>query len=106
MPVEIVALGRPEMTIEWEDGHRTVLPARELRLRCRCAMCVEEMTGAKLLDPSSVAGDVRVTGVELLGQYAIGVRFSDGHATGIYRFADLRAECPCEGCVAARVKRQ
>lgn len=106
MPVEIIALHRPDVTIVWEDEHRSVWPARELRLRCRCAMCIEEMTGARLLDPARVPDDITVLGMELLGQYAIGIRFSDQHGTGIYRFRDLREDCPCEGCVAGRSKRQ
>jgi ATP-binding protein involved in chromosome partitioning len=105
MPVEIVALNRPEMTITWEDGHTSVWPARDLRLRCRCAMCIEEMTGQKILDPANVPEDVRVADVQLMGQYAIVIAFSDGHATGIYRFRDLREECPCEACQAARSSR-
>jgi len=32
MPLEIVGLDRPEITFEWEDGHRTVYRARDLQL--------------------------------------------------------------------------
>jgi DUF971 family protein len=31
--------------------------------------------------------------MDLAGNYGIHVAFSDGHDTGIYRFADLRARC-------------
>ena len=33
---------------------------------------------------------VDVTGIELVGRYALSFAFSDGHATGIYRFDHLR----------------
>ena len=59
MPVEIVGLLRSTVSITWEDEHRTVYPARELRLRCRCASCIEEMTGRQLLDPDKVPENVR-----------------------------------------------
>jgi DUF971 family protein len=40
--------------------------------------------------------------MELLGQYAVSIEWSDGHTTGIYNFRDLRANCPCETCTAGR----
>jgi ATP-binding protein involved in chromosome partitioning len=105
LPLEIVGLNRPEIDFLWEDEHRSVYPARELRLRCRCAMCIEEGTGVPLLDPTSVPADVVARGIELVGQYAIAVRWSDGHTTGIYNFRDLRANCPCAACTSERATR-
>jgi len=95
MPLEIVGLLRSTITITWEDEHQTVYPARDLRLACRCAMCIEEMTGRPLLDPKTVTDSVRARAIRLIGQYAIQIDWSDGHSTGIYNFRDLRANCPC-----------
>lgn len=102
LPQEIIGLGRPEITLVWEDEHRTVYRARDLRLRCRCAHCVEETSGAPLLDPATVPPDVVARHIELVGQYAIHIRWSDGHDTGIYSFRSLRENCPCATCQAAR----
>jgi ATP-binding protein involved in chromosome partitioning len=102
MPLEIVGLRRPEIAFAWEDGHTSVYPARELRLRCRCASCIEEMTGRRLLDPGSVPADVVAEEITLVGQYAIGVRWSDGHGSGIFNFRELREGCPCAECAAKR----
>ena len=102
MPTEIVGLLRSTVTLTWEDGHTTAYPARDLRLRCRCASCIEEMTGRPLLDPKTVPAQIRARSIRLVGQYAISVEWSDGHSTGIYNFRDLRANCPCEACAAAR----
>jgi ATP-binding protein involved in chromosome partitioning len=101
-PTEIVGLLRSTITIHWDDDHTTVYPARELRLRCRCAMCIEEMTGQPLLDPKTVAENVRARGIRVVGNYAISIDWSDGHTTGIYNFRDLRANCPCDDCAKAR----
>lgn len=90
------------LLIEWDQlGHQGFYPARTLRLACPCAGCVEEMTGRPLLDPESVRDDVRPVQVSLVGTYGIRVAWSDGHGTGIYTFARLRAECPCPRCRGA-----
>jgi len=51
---------------------------------------VDEFTGAALLDPKTVAEDLTQSGVELVGNYALSVTFSDGHRTGIFTWAALR----------------
>jgi ATP-binding protein involved in chromosome partitioning len=102
MPLEIIGLKKSEIEIVWEDEHRTSYPARELRLACRCAGCIEEMTGRPLLQADSVAPDVVAEQINLVGQYAIGIVWSDGHQTGIYNFRDLRENCNCEECAKKR----
>jgi ATP-binding protein involved in chromosome partitioning len=102
VPEEIVGLLRSTITFTWPDGHKTTYPARALRLRCRCAACVEEMSGAPLLDEASVPATVRAQRIEMMGQYAIQIGWTDGHDTGIYNFRDLRANCPCAECLARR----
>jgi ATP-binding protein involved in chromosome partitioning len=102
MPDEIVGLLRSKITLKWRDGHESAYPARLLRLSCRCAGCIEEMSGAPLLDPTSVPESVRAKSIDLVGQYAIQIGWSDNHDTGIYNFRDLRRNCPCTVCAAIR----
>jgi len=102
MPYEIVGLLRSTISFDWPDGHKTVYPARELRLRCRCAACIEEMSGRPLLDAATVSENVRAQRIDLVGQYAIQIGWTDGHDSGIYNFRDLRANCPCATCTAER----
>ena len=89
MPLEIVGLGQAEVRIVWEDGAEDVWTARALRQRCTCAYCQSEATGERLLDPASVPADLTVKNMHLVGNYGLGVEFSDGHGTGIYRFREL-----------------
>ena len=103
-PVEIIALMRPTFTFVWADEHESVYSARDLRLRCKCAMCVEEMTGRPLLDPASVPEGVCATALKTVGNYGVSVAWSDGHSTGIYNWRDLRAGCPCISCVRIRAR--
>src|SRR5215470_237163 len=98
LPIEIVGLGRDDVRIVWDEDHESSYRARDLRLRCRCAQCVEEMTGRPLLDPATVPADIRVLAMELVGRYGVAIRFSDGHGTGIYRFDDLLRRCDCLVC--------
>ena len=39
--------------------------------------------------------------VEIVGNYALGMFWTDGHDTGIYSFHRLRDMCPCRVCKPA-----
>jgi DUF971 family protein len=85
-----------ELAITWSDHHRSVYPAKYLRENCRCAVCIDEMTGRKLLDPSTIPQDIKPLKISYVGRYAIHIQWSDGHSTGIYSFDQLRQLCPCD----------
>ena len=75
--------------LEWDNGETTTLSAVELRSLCPCAACVDELTGVRRQDPATVPPNLVHEDVRLVGNYAITVRFSDGHATGIYPYPML-----------------
>ena len=83
--------GGAGMKLTWPDGRVSDLSAAFLRRNCRCATCVHELTGEKLLDPASVPDDLTITNAQILGHYALSFVFSDGHSTGIYTWEWLRA---------------
>jgi DUF971 family protein len=89
-PLRIAPFPNGELGIVWEDGHESYYPGRELRCACACAGCVDEGSGRKVLRDESVSAGVRPLEVHPVGQYAIAIRWSDGHDTGIYTFARLR----------------
>ncbi len=78
------------LRIQWKDGAATEHSARSLRIACPCASCIEEGTGRRLLDPASVAQNILLLSVELVGRYALTFVWSDGHKTGIFSFTLLR----------------
>lgn len=80
-----------KMKIEWNDGSVQFISYLDLREKCPCAVCVDEMTGRQVLIRTDLSPDVKPLGVEGIGNYAISVRWSDGHSTGIYHFDRLRA---------------
>ena len=95
MPAEIGRANQHDVRIRWQDGHESLYPARELRLACPCAGCVDEVSGERRVSAAMVPQDVKPLGIQLVGNYAITIQWSDGHATGIYAFEKLRKMCPC-----------
>jgi ATP-binding protein involved in chromosome partitioning len=94
MPAEIIGLGKPEVRFVWDEGDEDLWTARDLRIMCTCAHCQSEATGERILDPASIPADIIVTDMALVGNYGVGIHFSDGHTTGIYRFRELREANP------------
>lgn len=76
--------------ITWNDGLVHDYAARDLRLACPCASCVDEGTGRPLLDPRTVADGILLFGAELVGRYGLSFFWSDGHKTGIFHWRRLR----------------
>jgi ATP-binding protein involved in chromosome partitioning len=101
-PENVAFSPKGELIIRWPDGHNSVHTPFHLRTNCRCAVCVDENSGRKTLDDSSVPLDIQMQGVNPVGRYAIAIGFSDGHNTGIYTFKRLRQLCECEECSAGR----
>ena len=77
-----ITLDTTSVTIMWKDGHRSVYSARQLRLVCPCAQCVEEWTGNALLQPSSVKEGIYAVDHMPIGSYAVQFLWSDAHYTG------------------------
>jgi DUF971 family protein len=84
------------LLVTWSDGHESDYSYRYLRGYCPCAAC-QGHDGMEVVYKPPVS-PVDLDGIELVGNYAVTLRFSDRHATGIYRFAFLREICPCPLC--------
>lgn len=76
--------------LHWRDGRSERVPNRTLRLACGCALCVDEMSRAPVLDPATVPEDIQALELWTIGNYALGVSWSDGHATGYFPFQTIR----------------
>ncbi len=90
VPVEIKQSGVRELRIAWSDGQVHDFDVVELRRSCRCANCVDELTGAQILHPTQVGEDVRPQTIRQVGNYAFQVNWTDGHTSGIFTFDYLR----------------
>jgi len=92
MPLELQGLNKDRVTFVWSEEKNDIWPARALRLRCTCAFCKSEDTGERLIVDAEIPEDIVVTDMHLVGNYGVCISFSDGHSTGIYRFADLESQ--------------
>jgi len=79
--------------VTWPDGREQDIDPATLRRQCRCAHCVEEMSGKPILDPSTVSEDIYPEHIQPMGHYAVSISWSDGHASSIYPYKML-AELP------------
>jgi len=88
------------LTVEWADGStsyfsiallRRMSPSAEAR-ELRAEMAKNPLT--VLPAGSADSGPLTALSAELVGNYAIRIRFSDGHATGIYSWDYLRSLDP------------
>lgn len=99
IPLELKQVAGDRLGIRWVDGHESSYRVRNIRLACRCANCVDEWTKAPLLKPETIPQDIRPEHIESVGRYALKIRWSDGHDTGIFTFEQLRAQCECTQCL-------
>ncbi|MGH9711149.1 MAG: gamma-butyrobetaine hydroxylase-like domain-containing protein [Candidatus Acidiferrales bacterium] len=93
--------------ITWSDAHTSHYDFAYLREHCPCATCKEadekKSSVAETISSSSPAlplfkPKVTARAAAAVGNYAIQIEFTDGHATGIYSFGHFREICPCESC--------
>ncbi|KAA8497959.1 Fe-S cluster assembly factor [Porphyridium purpureum] len=68
-------------------GPLGVSPAH-LRRQCRCALCVDEMTGRKVLRDADISESVRPQEMRPVGNYAIEIIWSDQHPS-LYPYEKL-----------------
>jgi DUF971 family protein len=94
-PIAIrVDLKTNRLEIDWEDGVTSRYDGGYLRFICPCAGCRGHGPGQVPEPEWAHCKDVRMTGAEGVGTYAMRLHLSDGHASGIYAFDYLRAHDP------------
>lgn len=79
------------LEITWADGAAHRLSYFDLRCACPCAVCIDEITGAQLLRRENVSPAVAPADIGLVGNYALRISWTDGHASGLYTWERLRA---------------
>ena len=67
------------ISLQFPGQESTVIPSVMLRQQCRCAHCIDELSGQPLLDPNSIDENIHVTAISRVGRYAVMIDWSDGH---------------------------
>ncbi len=73
-----------------------MLPPAELRRDCKCAACVEELSGKQILQPEDVPDSVKPLNMAPTGNYALSVDWSDGHKS-LYPYRQIKTLLESKG---------
>ena len=84
-----VSFDAAHIRLQFNDGRQVLLDNRQARLACQCAVCINEMTGKKVLNPAKIRLDIAPKEIIPLGNYAVGISWNDGHSSGIYPYTLL-----------------
>lgn len=90
-PSEIKIESQTRMIIKWNDSTVATIPLVKLRKFCPCAVCnAEREKQSKSYISLFDSNQIRISKINSIGKYAIGIVWGDGHNTGIYEFAFLK----------------
>ena len=67
----------------------TYISSATIRRACKCAACVDEMTGKQRLQPETVPETIIPTNISEAGNYGVSITWSDGHSSSIYTYDQL-----------------
>ena len=86
---------RHVLVVDWNDGNSVEYRWNGLRDACPCAQCRDENSSKNenTIDMVFTLNPVKsftLDSVELAGNYALKLYWSDGHNSGIYGWEDLR----------------
>ncbi|MGB0472979.1 MAG: gamma-butyrobetaine hydroxylase-like domain-containing protein [Porticoccaceae bacterium] len=84
----VVRQAKDSLLIEFSDGQEFSLPAEFLRVHSPSAEVRGHGEGNETLQFGK--RDIRITGLEQAGNYALLILFSDGHDSGIFSWDYLR----------------
>lgn len=101
MDPEHIAISKSSgIKIDWGDGHRSDYGLKYLRDHCPCATCAGTHGAPPPKDNplQMYKPTLKISEIEPVGNYALRIKWNDGHSTGIYSFEHFRRICPCEEC--------
>ncbi len=89
VPPEVGFVKGRGIVVTSQGGDERLVDPADLRRRCRCASCKDEFTGEPILKPEEVPDNVYPLEIERMGNYAVAIKWSDGHSSSIYPYDKL-----------------
>lgn len=93
-PVQIRKTENNSLSVKWNDESVSEIPLTKLRDECPCVNCKGESvifeSYIPIKSPFKAAGYYEIDKIETVGNYAVSVKWKDGHDTGIYSWDILR----------------
>ena len=84
--VPVINFDNEKISLSFKNGKTLKVRNFDLRLNSQDALSIDEMTGKSKLRPEDIRKDIAAREITPLGNYAIGIRWNDGHASGIYSY--------------------
>ena len=90
-PLKISVVDKSVLNVVWDDNKSTEIKLANLRRKCPCAICnAEKSEKSSKYIPIFTLDQLTVDKIIIVGSYAIGITWKDGHNTGIYDYNYLR----------------
>jgi DUF971 family protein len=93
-PTQIKKTENNSLSIKWNDDKVTEITLTKLRDECPCVNCKGESvifeSYIPIKSPFKAAGYYEIDKIETVGNYAVSIKWKDGHDTGIYSWDILR----------------
>ncbi len=89
-PVKVKLSADKFLLIDWNDNNHSSFELTMLRRFCPCATCLAEREKqGKNYIPIFNRDQVTVESIKPVGNYALGIKWKDGHDTGFYEYQYL-----------------
>ena len=93
-PIQLKKNENNSLSVKWNDESVTEITLTKLRDECPCVNCKGESvifeSYIPIKSPFKAAGYYEIDKIETVGNYAISIKWKDGHDTGIYSWDILR----------------
>lgn len=91
IPLKIKVADQSQLSILWDDNSESIINLERLRKFCPCAVCMDERSSqSNSYIPLFHSAQKRIKKISMVGKYAIGIHWEDGHNTGIYDYQFLK----------------
>jgi len=89
-PTKIKINDNEFLSITWSDGSTKTIRLSNLRNECPCATCTSEKDDwSDTYIPLFTLEQLKVVNISIVGNYAVGIEWLDGHNTGLYDYKYL-----------------